>query len=47
MTEKIDVIVRVHEQDNFTTDDTVTIFDPWRSYPKAKNVVHYGDTKNV
>ena len=45
--EKIDVIVRVHEQDNFTTDDTVTIFDPWRSYPKAKNVVHYGDTKNV
>jgi len=46
-TEKIDVIVRVHEQDNFTTDDTVTIFDPWRSYPKAKNVVHYGDTKNV
>ena len=41
------VIVRVHEQDNITNNDSVTIFDPWRSYPKAKNVVYYGDTKNV
>jgi len=45
--EKIDVIFRVHEDDQFTTDETTIVFDPWRTYPKAKNVVHYGDTKNV
>ena len=22
--------------------NNVTIFDPWRTYPKAENVVHYG-----
>jgi UDPglucose 6-dehydrogenase len=47
MCETNNVIVRVHEQDNITNNDSVTIFDPWRSYPKAKNVVYYGDTKNV
>ena len=45
--EKIDVIFRVHEDDQFTTDENTIVFDPWRTYPKAKNVVHYGDTKNV
>jgi UDPglucose 6-dehydrogenase len=38
----VEVIVRVHESDEFTADDKTTIFDPWRSYPKAANVVHYG-----
>ena len=45
--EKIDVIVRVHEEDKFTTDDSVVVFDPWGTYPKSKNVVYYGNTKNV
>ena len=31
----VEVIVRVHESDQFTTDDKTIIFDPWRSYPKA------------
>ena len=38
----VEVIVRVHETDQFTADDSTIIFDPWRSYPPAKNVVHYG-----
>jgi len=38
----VQVIVRVHESDDFTADDKTIIFDPWRSYPKAKNVVYYG-----
>ena len=38
----VEVIVRVHESDKITTDDKTIIFDPWRSYPKAANVVHYG-----
>ena len=38
----VEVIVRVHESDQFTADDKTVIFDPWRSYPKAENVVHYG-----
>ena len=38
----VEVIVRVHETDQFTADDNTIIFDPWRSYPPAKNVVHYG-----
>ena len=37
-----DVIVRVHEQDQVTADDNTIIFDPWRTYPPASNVVHYG-----
>ncbi len=45
--EKIDVIVRVHEDDNFSTDENTIIFDPWCTYPKAKNVVYYGNTKDV
>ena len=40
----VEVIVRVHESDKFTADETTIIFDPWRSYPRAENVVYYGDT---
>jgi UDPglucose 6-dehydrogenase len=40
----VEVIVRVHESDQITADDKTIIFDPWRSYPKAENVVHYGKT---
>jgi len=38
----VEVIVRVHEQDKVTADNKTIIFDPWRSYPKEKNVVYYG-----
>jgi UDPglucose 6-dehydrogenase len=38
----VEVIVRVHESDQFSADDSTIIFDPWRSYPKAANVVYYG-----
>ena len=38
----VEVIVRVHETDQITADDKTTIFDPWRSYPKADNVIYYG-----
>src|SRR6056300_386851 len=38
----VEVIVRVHETDQISTDEKTVIFDPWRSYPKAENVVHYG-----
>ena len=37
-----EVIVRIHEQDQVTADESTIIFDPWRSYPLASNVVHYG-----
>ena len=38
----VKVIVRVHESDQFTADNSTIIFDPWRSYPRADNVVYYG-----
>jgi len=38
----VEVIVRVHESDQITTDHKTIIFDPWRSYPRASNVVYYG-----
>ena len=38
----VEVIVRVHETDQVSADDSTIIFDPWRTYPKADNVVHYG-----
>ena len=38
----VHVLVRVHESDNISADDKTIIFDPWRSYPKAHNVVYYG-----
>tara|TARA_B100000575_G_scaffold213033_1_gene173829 strand:- start:1844 stop:3025 length:1182 start_codon:yes stop_codon:yes gene_type:complete len=38
----VEVVVRVHETDEITADDKTIIFDPWRTYPKAENVVYYG-----
>ena len=38
----VEVIVRVHETDNISADENTIIFDPWRSYPQASNVVYYG-----
>ena len=38
----VDVIVRVHETDIVEADHNTIIFDPWRSYPQADNVVYYG-----
>ena len=38
----VEVIVRVHETDKISADQNTVIFDPWRSYPKADNVVYYG-----
>ena len=38
----VEVIVRVHETDKFECDDKTIVFDPWRTYPKADNVIHYG-----
>ena len=38
----VEVIVRVHESDKILTDNSTIIFDPWRTYPKADNVVYYG-----
>lgn len=43
----VEVIVRVHESDQITADNETIIFDPWRSYPKADNVVHYGKYSKV
>ena len=42
----VEVIVRVHETDQVSADDNTIIFDPWRSYPKADNVVYYGNSKH-
>ena len=38
----VEVVVRVHESDQITADNSTIIFDPWRTYPKADNVVYYG-----
>ena len=38
----VEVIVRVHESDDVKADNNTIIFDPWRTYPKADNVVYYG-----
>lgn len=38
----VEVVVRVHESDKISADDKTIIFDPWRTYPRAENVVHYG-----
>jgi len=43
----VEVIVRVHESDKITTDNRTVIFDPWRSYPKAENVVYYGKYRKL
>ena len=38
----VEVVVRVHETDKIEADKDTVIFDPWRSYPLAENVIHYG-----
>ena len=38
----VQVVVRVHETDQVSADNSTIIFDPWRSYPPADNVVYYG-----
>ena len=38
----VEVIVRVHESDQVSADSKTIIFDPWRSYPMAENVIYYG-----
>ncbi len=38
----VDVVVRVHESDQVSADNSTVIFDPWRTYPKADNVVYFG-----
>ena len=38
----VEVVVRVHESDQVTADHNTIIFDPWRTYPRADNVVYYG-----
>jgi UDPglucose 6-dehydrogenase len=38
----VEVVVRVHESDKIVADNSTIIFDPWRTYPKADNVVYYG-----
>jgi len=38
----VQVIVRVHETDQVSADEKTIIFDPWRTYPLADNVVYYG-----
>jgi len=44
----VEVVVRIHESDEVTADENTIIFDPWRTYPTAANVVHYGKiNKNV
>jgi UDPglucose 6-dehydrogenase len=40
--DSVEVIVRVHESDNIIDNGTVKIFDPWRSYTPASNVIYYG-----
>ena len=43
----VEVLVRVHESDQISADNHTIIFDPWRSYPKADNVVYYGKYKQL
>ena len=38
----VEVIVRVHESDEFACDEKTIVFDPWRNYPKAENVIYFG-----
>lgn len=38
----VQVVVRVHESDKVSADNKTIIFDPWRTYPPADNVIYYG-----
>ena len=43
----VEVIVKVHENDQVQCDDSTKIFDPWRSHPPADNVIHYGSSRKI
>lgn len=43
--ESVEVIVRVHESDTVLDNGECIIFDVWRTYPPADNVVYYGNKK--
>ena len=38
----VQVIVRVHESDAIIDNSKCIVFDPWRSYTPAPNVIYYG-----
>ena len=40
--DSVQVIVRVHESDSFVDNGRCTVFDTWRTYPPADNVIYYG-----
>jgi UDPglucose 6-dehydrogenase len=40
--DSVEVIVRVHESDNIIDNRKCIVFDPWRSYTPAPNVIYYG-----
>jgi len=40
--DSVEVIVRVHESDSFIDNSKCVVFDTWRSYTPASNVVYYG-----
>ena len=44
----VEVIVRVHPDDEFQVDEATVVFDPWRTYVSKNNnvkVIHYGKTR--
>jgi UDPglucose 6-dehydrogenase len=43
----VEVVVRVHESDQVSADEATIIFDPWRTYPKASNVIHYAGNQDA
>jgi len=43
----VEVIVKVHENDQVQCDDSTKIFDPWRSHPATDNVIYYGSSKQI
>lgn len=40
--DSVQVIVRVHESDTIIDNSKCIVFDPWRSYTPAPNVIYYG-----
>jgi UDPglucose 6-dehydrogenase len=40
--DSVEVIVRVHESDAIVDNSKCIVFDPWRSYAPAPNVIYYG-----
>jgi UDPglucose 6-dehydrogenase len=44
--DSVQVVVRVHESDNIVDNGKIIIFDPWRSYPNAENVIYYGKNRS-